>query len=250
MASGSASIISAGTVIRGRVRAEGDLEIHGHVEGSVVATGDVVVGASGLVKSDIEAATIRVAGAVAGDLRGEELVVLEAGARVVGAVLAPTIGIRPGALVRGRVDTGEVPHPATTRAPSATASRTPPLRSDSKSAAEAKAAPSRTAATGARIAPSSRAPLTVAATPAARAASTAQTASPAASHAARAGTADSKAKPAAARPTVSEPPTEPKRATDTRTTDAPTIPQRRAPAPIAPALSKRSKKVVRRSGRD
>lgn len=100
------SIIAAGTVIRGRIRAEGDLEIHGHVEGSVSGAASVTIGAEGLVKSDVDAESVIVSGAVAGNLRGTERVLLEDGARVVGDVSAPSIGIRPGAKLRGRVATG------------------------------------------------------------------------------------------------------------------------------------------------
>jgi cytoskeletal protein CcmA (bactofilin family) len=118
------SIIAAGTVIRGRISAEGDLEIHGHVEGSVEVGGTVTIGSEGLVKSDVSGHAVLVAGAVAGNLRGAERVVLEDGARVVGDVSAPSIGIRPGAKLRGRVATGEPseakPRATTTKAASTT----------------------------------------------------------------------------------------------------------------------------------
>ena len=124
MAQHSSSIIAAGTVIRGRITATGDLEIHGHVEGSVTSEGTVTVGPEGLVKSDLEAEHLIVAGAVAGNLRGSESVVLEDGARVIGDVSAPSIGIRPGAKLRGRVATGAVSPKASTSAAPRTAPAT------------------------------------------------------------------------------------------------------------------------------
>jgi Polymer-forming cytoskeletal len=48
-----------------------------------------------------------VRGAIKGDLVGEEAVLLEEGARVVGDVRAPRVAIAQGALVRGYVQTGE-----------------------------------------------------------------------------------------------------------------------------------------------
>ena len=45
----SASSISAGTTVRGNVRGDGDLEVHGRVEGSVAVTGDVLIAESALV---------------------------------------------------------------------------------------------------------------------------------------------------------------------------------------------------------
>lgn len=100
------STIGAGTTVRGSIRGEGDLEIHGHVEGVVVVTGEVIITETALLKSDVRARRITVRGAVAGDVSADEAIVLEPGARVLGDLGAPQIGIRPGALVRGNVSTG------------------------------------------------------------------------------------------------------------------------------------------------
>ena len=45
--------LALGTVVRGGIRGDGDLEILGRVEGSVVVDGEVVVGEGALVKSDV-----------------------------------------------------------------------------------------------------------------------------------------------------------------------------------------------------
>lgn len=104
------SIIGRGTVVRGNVRGEGDLDIQGRVEGDVIVEGDVTLGAEAVVRGQVTAAQISVSGTVQGDLRGSQAVLIERGARVVGDLLAPRIGIAPGALVRGTVRTeGEAP---------------------------------------------------------------------------------------------------------------------------------------------
>jgi cytoskeletal protein CcmA (bactofilin family) len=108
----SSSTISSSTVIVGRVTASTDLEVHGRVEGSIEATGDVVITDEARVKSDVSGKSVTVSGAVAGNLAAQDVVVLESGARVVGDISAPSIGIRSGALVRGRVETGA---PGTTK---------------------------------------------------------------------------------------------------------------------------------------
>jgi cytoskeletal protein CcmA (bactofilin family) len=100
------SNIGRGTTIRGSIRGEGDLEIQGRVEGSVVVTGELVIGEGALIKSDVSGRRVVVRGAISGNVTANESVVLEAGARVVGDLGAPQIGIRPGALVRGNVSTG------------------------------------------------------------------------------------------------------------------------------------------------
>ncbi len=101
----AASIIGRGTSIRGNVRGAGAIEIRGRVEGDVQVDGDVTVAEDGAVSGNVSGAQIIVAGQVAGDLTGSEAVMLERGARVVGDLLAPRIGIAEGALVRGRVRT-------------------------------------------------------------------------------------------------------------------------------------------------
>ena len=48
-----ASTIGQGTLVRGSVRGEGDLEILGRVEGSVAVGGELSIGEGALVKSDV-----------------------------------------------------------------------------------------------------------------------------------------------------------------------------------------------------
>jgi cytoskeletal protein CcmA (bactofilin family) len=99
------SVIGAGTVVRGNVEGDGSLEIFGRVEGDVSMGGDVVVGETGAVRGNVSGEKISVQGAVQGDLRGADAVLLERGAKVVGDLSAPRIGIANGALVRGTVRT-------------------------------------------------------------------------------------------------------------------------------------------------
>src|ERR1700722_256033 len=101
------SVIGRTTRIRGRVSGAVDLEVQGFVDGEIAVSGDVTVDAHGLVGASVHARRLVVRGAVKGDLTGEEAVVLEDGARVVGDVRAPRVTIAPGALVRGYVETGE-----------------------------------------------------------------------------------------------------------------------------------------------
>lgn len=152
----SVSTIGAGTTVRGSIRGEGDLEIHGRVEGAVVVTGDVLITESALLKSDVRARRITVRGAVAGDVSADESIVLEPGARVLGDLGAPQIGIRPGGLVRGNVSTGGPLPEIKAAAVAAAASRS--------RVAPAPAARAATTARGAAPAPAVR---TVAARPAA-----------------------------------------------------------------------------------
>ncbi len=150
----SVSTIGVGTTVRGSIRGEGDLEIHGRVEGAVVVTGEVIISETALLKSDVRARRITVRGAVAGDVSADESIVLEPGARVLGDLGAPQIGIRPGGLVRGNVSTGG-PLPEAKAAPPPAAAA---VRGRVAPAPAARPAPARAAAPAlaARPAPAAR----------------------------------------------------------------------------------------------
>jgi len=106
----ASSVIGRGTVVRGNVRGEGSLEILGRVEGDVSIDGDVTLGGDSVVRGNVTGTELTIAGTVQGELRGSAAVLVERGARVVGDVTAPRIGIAPGALVKGSVRTdGEAP---------------------------------------------------------------------------------------------------------------------------------------------
>ncbi|WP_437906823.1 polymer-forming cytoskeletal protein [Sorangium sp. So ce327] len=142
------SSIGPTTAIRGNVQGDGDLEILGRVEGSVVMTGDVTIGEGALIQSDVRGRRVVVRGAVAGNISGDEAVILEPGARVVGDLGAPQIGIHAGALVRGNVTTGAPLAAAAAPAPARAAAAAPAPR-----AAAAAARPARAPAPPARPAP-------------------------------------------------------------------------------------------------
>jgi len=120
-----ASVIGRGTVVRGNVRGNGNLEILGRVEGDVNVGGEIVLGDEAAVKGNISGASVTVAGAVQGDVRASDAVLLERGARVVGDLTAPRIGVSTGALVRGLVRTDGEPPLAGGRRPAGGMARAP-----------------------------------------------------------------------------------------------------------------------------
>ncbi|WP_437861877.1 bactofilin family protein [Sorangium sp. So ce363] len=160
------SSIGPTTAIRGNVQGDGDLEILGRVEGSVVMTGDVTIGEGALIQSDVRGRRVVVRGAVAGNISGDEAVILEPGARVVGDLGAPQIGIHAGALVRGNVTTGAplaaVPAPAPARtaaavpAPRAAAARPARALAEQRAPAPPARPAPRAAPAPARPAPAAR----------------------------------------------------------------------------------------------
>jgi len=122
------TIIGRATRVRGRLTGAADLDVQGFVEGEIAVSGDVTIDATGMVGAGVQGRKLVVRGAVKGDLVGEEAVLLEEGARVVGDVRAPRVAIAPGALVRGYVQTGQARAPraqATTSAAKPAATRVP-----------------------------------------------------------------------------------------------------------------------------
>jgi cytoskeletal protein CcmA (bactofilin family) len=99
--------VGSTVVIKGELSAKEDVVIAGRVEGTINVAGHVVVVEAGArVLGDIAAAAILVSGTVHGTLLAEERIHAEAGADVQGDVSAPRIAVADGAAVNGRIDTG------------------------------------------------------------------------------------------------------------------------------------------------
>lgn len=136
MAASSGSSIGRGTVIRGSIRGDGDLDIDGRVEGTIDVDGDIALSESARVRIEdgaLVGRSVSVRGAVAGSIRGSASVVLEAGARVVGDLNAPSIGIRAGGLLRGYVSTND---DGASQAPTRARAQRAPARAESASRAQ------------------------------------------------------------------------------------------------------------------
>ena len=129
------SVIGRGTVVRGNVRGSGSLEILGRVEGDVSVSGELVIGEDGAVRGSVSGSHITCSGAVQGDVRGSDAVLLERGARVVGDLTAPRIGVATGALVKGLVRTDGEPALGASRRPATGAAR--PIAFPARAAAPA-----------------------------------------------------------------------------------------------------------------
>ncbi|MGB9009298.1 MAG: polymer-forming cytoskeletal protein, partial [Candidatus Acidiferrales bacterium] len=101
----SSSTIGAGLKIRGDISGNSNLVIEGDVQGKVQMTnGRVTVAASGHVNADIEASEISIDGNVQGNLMATENVRLGATSHVQGSILTRRITIEDGASLRGKVE--------------------------------------------------------------------------------------------------------------------------------------------------
>ena len=98
------AVIGRSTKVRGRITGEGDLVIEGTVEGDVSLRGDLTIGESGSLASNVDANTVTIAGSLEGDVRARGVVRIEAGARVAGDMHGTSVAIEEGAEYTGRLD--------------------------------------------------------------------------------------------------------------------------------------------------
>jgi cytoskeletal protein CcmA (bactofilin family) len=87
---------------RGDISVSGSARIDGEFEGSLVATESVIIGKCGVVRADVQARDMVVAGAVAGNLMAHDRVELHAGARVDGDIETRTLIVDEGVTFNGK----------------------------------------------------------------------------------------------------------------------------------------------------
>lgn len=103
------SVLGPSIRFKGELIADEDLVIQGQVEGSILHTRSLTIGAQGRVQGDVKARRINVEGTVYGDLYALEGVTLRQGALVTGNVYSNKISIAEGARLNGRVDMDKAP---------------------------------------------------------------------------------------------------------------------------------------------
>ena len=95
------NIIGNGTVIKGDIKASGDMRIDGTLIGSVTSKGKVVVGITGNVEGEIICQSADFSGNVKAKVTVEELLAMKASANLTGDITTGKISIEPGAKFTG-----------------------------------------------------------------------------------------------------------------------------------------------------
>ena len=97
--------IGASIHIKGDVTGDEDLNIRGHVDGTVNLKGhNVTISKSAKVKANIEASQIIVEGELSGDMNGDEKVIIRETGNVYGNIIAPRVTLEDGALFKGSIE--------------------------------------------------------------------------------------------------------------------------------------------------
>jgi len=100
----SQTVIGKTVTIKGEIHGSEPLIIEGTVEGRVQIDTSVMIRDSGLVKADLDAANLNIAGGVVGNIAVKEKVEIVNGGYVVGDIRAPRVVINDGASVKGHIE--------------------------------------------------------------------------------------------------------------------------------------------------
>lgn len=106
--------IARGSRVEGVVTGNSELVVDGNLDGEIALDSKVVVGADGVIRGEVNAISVEVAGRVIGNVRGSERVEVLASGTLEGDVVSPRIIISEGAFFKGKVemtDPKPVPRP-------------------------------------------------------------------------------------------------------------------------------------------
>lgn len=101
-----ATLISAGTTLKGDISSNNDLRIDGTVIGNINCAAKIIVGSSGSVEGDISGNQADITGRIAGNVRAKELLQLRGDSIVSGNLYAGKLQIEPTATFNGQCHMG------------------------------------------------------------------------------------------------------------------------------------------------
>jgi cytoskeletal protein CcmA (bactofilin family) len=91
------NVIAKNTIIVGKIKSDGDFRIDGTLEGNLIIKGKVIIGATGIVKGNIEASSADTEGETSGQLKVIKTLTVKANAKIFGDVVVGKLSIEPGA---------------------------------------------------------------------------------------------------------------------------------------------------------
>jgi cytoskeletal protein CcmA (bactofilin family) len=103
---GGATLISAGTTLKGDISSNSDLRIDGTIIGNVHSSARIVIGANGVVEGDLSGNQADIIGKVSGNIRTKELLQLRGDSIVTGNLYAGKLQVEPSATFNGQCHMG------------------------------------------------------------------------------------------------------------------------------------------------
>src|SRR5262249_5786049 len=104
MAGGPTGVIGRGIQIKGSLSGSGDVLIEGRVEGQINIRDGVTIEDGGVVRADVEAASVVIQGEMAGNVDVHDRVRITNGAKLVGDIRAPKVILEDGARFNGSIE--------------------------------------------------------------------------------------------------------------------------------------------------
>lgn len=102
----AATMIGAGTTLKGDIQSQQDLRIDGTVIGNVRSAAKIIIGQGGVIEGDLESTQCDVNGKVSGNIRCRELLQLRGESMVTGNLYAGKLQIEPSATFNGQCHMG------------------------------------------------------------------------------------------------------------------------------------------------
>jgi len=100
------SALGSGTVIQGKLSFDTPVRIDGKLSGEIFSSNALIVGESGVIEAQVEAASLIILGKVKGTVKVTERIELHAGGVLEGDIQAPTLVIHNGAQFNGNCSMG------------------------------------------------------------------------------------------------------------------------------------------------
>jgi cytoskeletal protein CcmA (bactofilin family) len=104
---GGATLVSAGTTLKGDISSNSDLRIDGTILGNVTSASKIVIGANGSVEGNVSGNQADIVGKVTGDIRTKDLLQLRGECVVKGNLYAGKLQIEPTATFNGQCHMGK-----------------------------------------------------------------------------------------------------------------------------------------------
>lgn len=99
---GEVTVIGKGARLEGNLISAGSLRIEGAISGDIKAEGDVELAPGAEVKADIRAQNVKIGSHYSGNIKASGMLELESGARLEGSVTCSSLIINKGAVFSGQ----------------------------------------------------------------------------------------------------------------------------------------------------
>lgn len=98
------AFLGTGTKFTGHLSFEGSVRIDGHFQGTIAATGTLILGREALVKGEVDVASLNANGSFVGTVRASRHVHLHEHAVFDGHLITPALGMDEGAVLNGTIE--------------------------------------------------------------------------------------------------------------------------------------------------